>query len=77
MTVTAKALTLDEARNATVVTPDEYAATLRMGRRQVYEALRAGEIPAIRSGRNYKITGSHLRQVLGIEPRPQLAKDTE
>lgn len=47
-----------------VMTVDEVAAALRIGRRQCYEAVRNGEIPALRIGRSIRIPRAWLDRTL-------------
>ena len=46
---------------------DEVAAMLRVGRNQVYQAIRDGEIPCIRVGRRYCIPALWVRRQLGLD----------
>jgi excisionase family DNA binding protein len=46
------------------MTADEVAALLRMDRKAVYDAARAGEIPCTRVGRSYRFLRSALLEWL-------------
>lgn len=52
-----------------VLTVDEVAAFLRIGRSAAYEAVRRGEIPAIRVGRRLRVPRDRLLQELLLEQR--------
>ena len=46
----------------------EAVPLLRVGRNQLYAAINAGEIKAIRIGRSIRIPRSELARLLGLEP---------
>lgn len=50
-----------------VLTVEEAAATLRIGRSAAYDAIRRGELPAIRVGRILRVPRHRLEQMLGIQ----------
>ena len=49
------------------VTVAELAAILGVADRTAYEAVRSGEVPAFRIGRQYRIPTARLRALLGLE----------
>lgn len=52
-----------------VLTVEQYAAVMQMGRRQAYEAVRRGDVYAVRIGRSWRIPKAALiRQLQGDEP---------
>lgn len=54
-----------------VYTVDEAALLLRIGRSAAYEAVRRGQLPALRLGRKLRIPRKALEQMLmGESPRP-------
>lgn len=53
-----------------VLTVEETAAFLRIGRSSAYEAIRAGEIPSVRIGRSLRVPRHALEAMLGIENAP-------
>ena len=55
-------------RDAAVLTVDEVAEALRIGRRQAYSAVQRGEIPAIRIGRSLRVPRAWLDRTLAGEP---------
>jgi excisionase family DNA binding protein len=55
-------LTLDRA----LLTVEEAARFLRIGRSAAYEGVRAGQIPAIRIGRSIRVPTAKLLQMVGI-----------
>ncbi len=50
-----------------VYTVEEVAAELRIGRSAAYEAVRRGEIPAVRVGRAWRIPRHQLEALLGLK----------
>lgn len=60
-------MTLDEL--PAVLTVEQAAQVLRLGRGQAYEAVRRGEIPSVRFGRSIRIPRRALLELLG-EPDP-------
>jgi excisionase family DNA binding protein len=50
-----------------VLTVEEAAAVLRIGRSAAYEAVKVGEIPSIRIGRSLRIPKHQLERLLGHE----------
>lgn len=57
-----------------LLTPEEAARTLSIGRSKVYELLRAGAIASIRIGASRRIPAEALRayvgNLAGLEPHP-------
>jgi excisionase family DNA binding protein len=51
-----------------VLTVPETARVMRLGRDATYEAIRRGEIPAIRIGRRVLVAKRALRRLLAGEP---------
>ena len=51
-----------------VLTVEEAARLLRVGRSAAYEAVRAGEIPTIRIGRSIRVPRVALEALLAGEP---------
>jgi excisionase family DNA binding protein len=47
-----------------VLTVDEAAALLRIGRTATYDAIRRGEVPSIRVGRRLRVPGAALARLL-------------
>ena len=54
-------------RDAAVLTVDEVAEALRIGRRQAYSAVQRGEIPSIRIGRSLRVPRAWLDRTLAGE----------
>ena len=50
-----------------VLTVEEAAAALRIGRSAAYEAVRSGELPAVRIGRSIRVPRHRLEVLLGLE----------
>lgn len=50
-----------------VLTVEEAAKVLRIGRTAAYDAARRGELPVIRVGRSLRVPRHRLEQMLGIE----------
>lgn len=50
-----------------ILTVEETAAFLRIGRSCAYEAIRAGEIPSVRIGRSIRVPRCRLEALLGPE----------
>ena len=48
-----------------VLTVEEAAVLLRIGRQSAYQAVRAGEIPTIRVGRRLLVPRARLERMLG------------
>ncbi len=48
-------------------TPDEVAAILRMGRRQVYEHVRSGRIRSVRNGNRWLVPVNALAEFIGAQ----------
>lgn len=53
-----------------VITVDEFAALVRIGRGSAYEAVRRGEFPSIRVGKRILIPTAKLLQQLGAADVP-------
>ncbi len=51
-----------------VLTIEEAATVLRIGRGAAYEAARSGELPSVRIGRTLRVPRHALETMLGIEP---------
>jgi excisionase family DNA binding protein len=49
-----------------VLTVEETARVLRLGRTACYEAVRAGSIPSVRLGRAIRVPGAALQTMLGV-----------
>lgn len=47
-----------------VITVPEYASFVRIGRNQAYEAIRRGEVYAVRIGRSLRVPRAELERVL-------------
>ena len=56
------------APEAATITVDEAALRLRIGRNQTYEAVRRGDIPAIRVGARWLVPTVALDRLLRCEP---------
>jgi excisionase family DNA binding protein len=63
-----KTVHLDELPD--VLTADEVADVLRLGRNTVYDALRTGTIPSVRIGRRLLVPKAALRRLLEGEQTP-------
>jgi excisionase family DNA binding protein len=66
-------MTMDSAKLESfpdVLTVQEAARILRLGRNAAYEAIRRGEIPSLRIGRRIVIPRTGLERLLGGEFRP-------
>ena len=50
-----------------ILTVEEAAAFLRIGRSAAYAAVRAGEIPSVRIGRSIRCPRCQLEALLGLE----------
>lgn len=50
----------------TVLTVDEMAAVLRVGRTSIYEAIKRGEIRACRIGRTVRVARHECERLLGL-----------
>jgi excisionase family DNA binding protein len=50
-----------------VLRVEEVAVLLRISRSSAYEAIRQGQIPAIRVGRRLRVSRAALEQLLGAE----------
>lgn len=55
-------------RDSAVLTVDEVAGELRIGRRQAYAAIERGEIPSIRIGRTIRVPRAWLERTLAGIP---------
>jgi excisionase family DNA binding protein len=53
---------------AVTITVDEAATRLRIGRNQAYEAVRRGDIPAIRVGARWLVPTVALERLLSCDP---------
>jgi len=51
-----------------VLTVEEAADFLRVGRSAAYEAVRRGEIPSVRIGRSIRIPRHRLEEMIGAQP---------
>lgn len=51
-----------------LLTVDEVADLLRIGRNQAYQAVHSGEIPSIRLGRSIRIPKAGLERLLAARP---------
>ena len=49
-----------------VLTVEETATALRLGRTACYEAIRRGEIPSVRIGRSLRVPRQALEQLLNV-----------
>jgi excisionase family DNA binding protein len=56
------------APEAVTITVDEAALRLRIGRNQAYEAVRRGDIPAIRVGARWLVPTVALERLLRCDP---------
>jgi excisionase family DNA binding protein len=54
---------------AVTITVEEAATRLRIGRNQAYEAVRRGDIPAIRVGARWLVPTIALERLLRCEPK--------
>jgi excisionase family DNA binding protein len=61
------ASTVPTAAERPWVTVAELAAILGVADRTAYEAVRSGQVPAFRIGRQYRIPTAGLRALLGLE----------
>jgi excisionase family DNA binding protein len=57
-----------------VLTVEEAARALRIGRGAAYEAARTGELPVIRIGRTLRVPRHALEQMLGAEATAPLSQ---
>jgi excisionase family DNA binding protein len=57
---------LDDAPD--VLTVPEAARLLRCGRNQLYDAIRRGDVPAVRIGRSLRVPRAGLLRMLGANP---------
>ena len=55
-------------KQALTVSVDRAAAILNIGRHACYEAVRKGEIPALRIGRRLRVPKAALAALLGVAP---------
>jgi excisionase family DNA binding protein len=53
---------------ALTITIDEAAERLRVGRNQMYEAVRRGDVPAIRVGKRWLVPTVAFNRLLACEP---------
>jgi excisionase family DNA binding protein len=60
---------LDEAPD--VLTPEETAKLLRIGRNAAYEAIQRGDIPSVRIGRRILVPKLALQRMLGEVTRKE------
>jgi excisionase family DNA binding protein len=60
-----------------VLTVEEAAKLLRIGRSAAYEAARRGDIPVIRVGRLLRVPRHRLEALLGISESGSPAEETE
>ncbi len=60
-----------------VMRPEEVAEALRCGRSSVYEAIRRGDIRAVRLGRRVLVPRAALEELLGIQGAAQPASVSE
>lgn len=60
-------LTPKELRERTTLSVEEMAEALGGGRTAAYQAVRAGDIPAIRHGRKVRIPASYVLRTLGLD----------
>ena len=58
-------------RDSAVLTVDEVAAALRIGRRQAYSAVQRGEIPSLRIGRTIRVPRAWLDQIQVLAGKPK------
>jgi excisionase family DNA binding protein len=62
-------MTIDEARSLpTVLSVEQAGELLNLGRSAAYEAVRRGELPALRFGRRLVVPTGKLLAMLGIDP---------
>lgn len=54
-------LSLDDLEGRTFATVSEYAAIMRLDPRTVVSAIKAGDIPAIRNGQQYRIPTAWIK----------------
>jgi excisionase family DNA binding protein len=59
---------LPDPRTEPTVSVERAGACLGISRASAYDAVRRGEIPAIRLGRRWVVPTAHLRRLLGLEP---------
>jgi len=59
---------LPDPRTEPTVSVERAGASLGISRASAYDAVRRGEIPAIRLGRRWVVLTAHLRRLLGLEP---------
>ncbi len=50
-----------------LMTPDEMAAAIRLPRRQIYEAVSAGQLPCIRIGRRLRFSRAAIEQWIAAQ----------
>lgn len=58
-------------RDSAVLTVDEVAVALRIGRRQAYSAIQRGEIPSLRIGRTIRVPRAWLNQIQMLTGEPK------
>lgn len=63
-------VTLDDLEGRNFATVPEAAKVLRYDIRTVRSAIAAGDIPAVRAGRAYRIPTAWLRSVAGAHTQP-------
>lgn len=67
---TAQEITVNDLRGRTVITVEEAAAVLGIGRTAAYEAVRRGQVPALRLGRRVLVPVPRLLALLGEAAAP-------
>jgi excisionase family DNA binding protein len=58
------------------VSVEEAGAWCGLGRSAAYEAVRRGELPALRFGRTLRVPTAALRQMLGLDAEPEADSPT-
>lgn len=61
-------LTVEDLRGRLSINVEDAARVLGIGRGTAYDAVKRGEIPALRVGRRLLVPTGHLLRLLGREP---------
>jgi excisionase family DNA binding protein len=65
-----------DATKEPTISVERAGASLGISRATAYDAVRRGEIPAIRLGRRWVVPTAQLRRLLGLDPETGDAKGT-
>jgi excisionase family DNA binding protein len=64
-------------RERTTITVEEAGRALSVGRQTIYEAVRTGEVPAVRVGRRWVVPVAPLAKQLGLSSAELLTRLAE